>query len=82
MKPINVGLLGIGTVGGGTFAVLARNRDEIERRAGRGIRITRVADKDVERWWPVARHPARRRRRWSTTPSPWCATRTSTSSSN
>lgn len=49
MKPINVGLLGIGTVGGGTFAVLARNRDEIERRAGRGIRITRVADKDVER---------------------------------
>jgi len=49
MKPINVGLLGIGTVGGGTFGVLARNRDEIERRAGRGIRITRVADKDVER---------------------------------
>ncbi|MFN7426218.1 MAG: homoserine dehydrogenase [bacterium] len=49
MKPINVGLLGIGTVGGGTFGVLARNRDEIERRAGRGIRITRVADKDLPR---------------------------------
>jgi homoserine dehydrogenase len=49
MKPINVGLLGIGTVGGGTFGVLARNRDEIERRAGRGIRITRVADKDLVR---------------------------------
>ena len=49
MKPINVGLLGIGTVGGGTFGVLARNRDEIERRAGRGIRITRVADKDLAR---------------------------------
>jgi homoserine dehydrogenase len=47
MKPINVGLLGIGTVGGGTFGVLARNRDEIERRAGRGIRITQVADKDL-----------------------------------
>jgi homoserine dehydrogenase len=49
MKPINVGLLGIGTVGGGTFEVLARNQEEIMRRAGRGIAITMVADKDVER---------------------------------
>ncbi|MSQ18774.1 MAG: homoserine dehydrogenase [Betaproteobacteria bacterium] len=49
MKPINVGLLGIGTVGGGTFNVLARNREEISRRAGRDIRISMVADKDVER---------------------------------
>jgi homoserine dehydrogenase len=49
MKPINVGLLGIGTVGGGTFNVLARNREEISRRAGREIRISMVADKDVER---------------------------------
>jgi homoserine dehydrogenase len=49
MKPINVGLLGIGTVGGGVFAVLARNADEIARRAGREIRITAVADKDIER---------------------------------
>jgi homoserine dehydrogenase len=49
MKPINVGLLGIGTVGGGTFEVLARNQQEIMRRAGRGIAITMVADKDVER---------------------------------
>ena len=48
-KPINVGLLGIGTVGGGTWEVLARNADEIRRRAGRAIRITRVADKAVER---------------------------------
>lgn len=48
MKPINVGLLGIGTVGGGTFAVLKRNADEIARRAGRPIRITVVADKNVE----------------------------------
>jgi homoserine dehydrogenase len=47
MKPINVGLLGIGTVGGGTWDVLSRNADEIQRRAGRAIRITRVADKDV-----------------------------------
>src|SRR6185369_15380174 len=49
MKPINVGLLGIGTVGGGTFEVLARNQEEIKRRAGRGIVIKMVADKDVER---------------------------------
>ena len=49
MKPINVGLLGIGTVGGGTFEVLARNQEEIMRRAGRGIIITMVADKDIER---------------------------------
>jgi homoserine dehydrogenase len=47
MKPINVGLLGIGTVGGGTWSVLARNREEIQRRAGREIRISVVGDKDV-----------------------------------
>jgi homoserine dehydrogenase len=47
-KPINVGLLGIGTVGGGTFTVLQRNAEEIARRAGRPIRITVVADKNVE----------------------------------
>ena len=46
MKPVRVGLLGIGTVGGGTFMVLARNQEEIARRAGRPIRITVVADKD------------------------------------
>jgi homoserine dehydrogenase len=49
MKPINVGLLGIGTVGGGTFAVLKRNQEEITRRAGRPINITIVADKNVAR---------------------------------
>ncbi|MEY2632708.1 MAG: hypothetical protein RIR00_1362 [Pseudomonadota bacterium] len=48
MKPIQVGLLGIGTVGGGTFTVLARNAEEITRRAGRPIAITVVADKNVE----------------------------------
>jgi len=47
MKPINVGLLGIGTVGGGTWAVLERNREEISRRAGRDIRISVVADKET-----------------------------------
>ena len=49
MKPIQVGLLGIGTVGGGVFTVLERNQDEILRRAGRGIRIHTVADLNVER---------------------------------
>ncbi|MEN9944083.1 MAG: hypothetical protein RLY18_41 [Pseudomonadota bacterium] len=44
MKPIQVGLLGIGTVGSGVFTVLARNQEEIQRRAGRGIRIHTVAD--------------------------------------
>jgi homoserine dehydrogenase len=48
MKPISVGLLGIGTVGGGTWEVLNRNADEIQRRAGRAIRISVVADKAVE----------------------------------
>jgi homoserine dehydrogenase len=48
MKPINVGLLGIGTVGGGTFTVLQRNAEEITRRAGRPIRISVVADKNLE----------------------------------
>ncbi len=49
MKPIQVGLLGIGTVGTGTFKVLQRNQEEIRRRAGRGIQITMVADLDTER---------------------------------
>ena len=49
MKPINVGLLGIGTVGSGTFNVLKRNQEEIMRRAGRAIQITMVADLNTER---------------------------------
>ena len=48
MKPINVGLIGAGTVGGGTWTVLKRNAEEITRRAGRPIRISVVADKNVE----------------------------------
>ncbi|MGH8686468.1 MAG: homoserine dehydrogenase [Burkholderiales bacterium] len=72
MKPIRVGLLGIGTVGGGTWDVLQRNAGEIRRRAGRAIRITRVADKDLKKArrlvdgraavsgdaWSVVRDPA------------------------
>ena len=49
MKPIQVGLLGIGTVGSGVFNVLRRNQEEIRRRAGRGIAITMVADLDSAR---------------------------------
>ena len=49
MKPMNIGLLGIGTVGLGTYRVLNRNQEEIQRRAGRNIRISMVADIDVER---------------------------------
>ena len=48
MKPINVGLIGIGTVGGGTWTVLKRNAEEITRRAGRPIQITAVADRNVD----------------------------------
>ena len=47
LAPIQVGLLGAGTVGSGTLAVLARNQAEIEARVGRGIQITMVADLDV-----------------------------------
>ena len=49
LNPMRVGLLGIGTVGGGTYNVLTRNAEEITRRAGRPIEITVVADKDVAR---------------------------------
>ena len=49
MKAIQVGLLGIGTVGTGVFNVLQRNQHEIQRRAGRGIEIAMVADLDTAR---------------------------------
>ncbi|RRS06027.1 homoserine dehydrogenase [Aquabacterium soli] len=48
MRPVRVGLLGIGTVGGGTFTVLRRNQEEIRRRAGRGIEIAMVADLNAD----------------------------------
>jgi homoserine dehydrogenase len=47
MKPIQVGLLGLGTVGSGTIEVLRRNREEIARRAGREIRITHATARDL-----------------------------------
>ncbi|HVF39437.1 MAG TPA: homoserine dehydrogenase, partial [Gemmatimonadaceae bacterium] len=49
MKAINVGLLGIGTVGGGAYTVLRRNQAEIGRRAGCTITIKMVADKDLDK---------------------------------
>ena len=49
MKPINIGLLGIGTVGGGTYTVLKRNQEEIARRAGREIKVKMIADRDLDR---------------------------------
>ena len=49
MKPINVGLLGLGTVGLGTWTVLRRNAGEIARRAGRPISITWIAEKAQDR---------------------------------
>ena len=48
MKPVRVGLLGLGTVGGGTFNVLRRNAEEIARRAGRGIVITHAAAREYD----------------------------------
>jgi homoserine dehydrogenase len=48
-KPIQVGLLGIGTVGSGTFKVLQRNEEEIRRRAGRAIRITKVLARNADK---------------------------------
>ena len=49
MESLKVGLLGIGTVGGGTFTVLQRNQAEIANRAGRPIQIVKVADRDLAR---------------------------------
>jgi homoserine dehydrogenase len=59
MQPIQVGLLGIGTVGSGTFQVLQRNQEEIRRRAGRGIQVSMVADLDTERARAVVGDAAR-----------------------
>ena len=47
MKPIQVGLMGLGTVGSGVFQVLARNQEEIQRRAGRGIVLTMASRRDL-----------------------------------
>ena len=53
MKSIKVGLLGLGTVGAGTFHVLRRNQAEIMRRAGRGIEISMVSVRNLEKARPI-----------------------------
>ena len=79
MKAIQVGLLGIGTVGSGTYKVLTRNQEEIRRRAGRAIEITMVADLDVER---AQEHRRRRREGGGRRAARSSPTPTSTSSSS
>ena len=59
LKPIRVGLLGIGTVGSGVWEVLRRNADEIQRRAGRAIEITVVADKAAAHARSIVKKKAR-----------------------
>ncbi|MGB8265933.1 MAG: homoserine dehydrogenase [Candidatus Velthaea sp.] len=54
MKPVRIGVLGAGTVGGGTLRVLARNREEIARRAGRSIEVAWIAVRDVAKARAVA----------------------------
>lgn len=49
MNPIKIGLLGLGTVGGGTLKVLQRNQEEIRRRAGRGIEVAMIAVRNLDR---------------------------------
>jgi homoserine dehydrogenase len=46
-RPIQVGLMGLGTVGGGVYSVLTRNQEEIRRRAGRGIELAMVSRRDL-----------------------------------
>jgi len=48
LQSVKIGVLGLGTVGGGTVNVLTRNSTEISRRAGRDIEISRAADRDIE----------------------------------
>ncbi len=49
MEAVKVGLLGLGTVGGGTVTVLSRNAEEITRRAGRGIQVVQAAARDINK---------------------------------
>jgi homoserine dehydrogenase len=49
MTPIKIGLVGLGTVGRGTYEILRRNQEEIQRRAGRGIEIVKIAVRDARK---------------------------------
>lgn len=53
-SPVRIGLLGLGTVGGGTVEVLRRNHDELERRAGRPIEARVAAVRDPSRARPFS----------------------------
>jgi len=52
LNPVKIGILGLGTVGGGTAHILQRNAEEITRRAGRGILVTHACAKDLNRTHP------------------------------
>ncbi len=54
MQPVKIGILGLGTVGCGTVTVLARNREEIARRAGREMRIVQASARDLKKKRPCA----------------------------
>ncbi|MDD2816403.1 MAG: homoserine dehydrogenase [Thiotrichaceae bacterium] len=54
LNPVKVGILGLGTVGGGTVSVLQRNAEEIERRAGRGIVVSHACAKELNRNLPYS----------------------------
>ncbi len=75
MNPMKVGLLGLGVVGGGTWSVLTRNAEEIARRAGRRIEVSRIAVRDVAK----ARARVGEGIEVSTDVHAWCATPRSTS---
>ncbi len=49
MNPVKIGLLGLGTVGGGTVSVLRRNAEEIQRRAGRGVEVVTATARDINK---------------------------------
>jgi len=49
LNPVKIGLLGLGTVGGGTVSVLRRNAEEIQRRAGRGIEVVTATARDINK---------------------------------
>ena len=53
LPPVKIGVLGLGTVGCGTLNVLARNRDEIARRAGRNIEVVAAAARDLDKQRPI-----------------------------
>ena len=49
MKTINIGLLGLGNIGTGTYKTLEMNRDEIEKNTGLDLHITKILEKNLER---------------------------------